>query len=162
MWGEKRFNYLNISSCFYFLAVQRGPNLTTLNFRIHNLNKTGIFPLVEDLEEGFSPPTHYTHKVFSVLLSYLLFVCVCVCMLRTTLALCFSDDSQQWKPDNNRPQLSPCTDVCYTRLVLYHCARPTFTITILTISWSKRRFGSRLIFISLSLQSENRLCDSTS
>lgn len=95
---KKRLIYFNILSCFYFLAVHRGLNFTRVNLRIHNLNKTGFFPLVEDLEEGCRPPSHYTHKVFSVLPSYL--VCVCVCVIRNfgSVFLCrFPAKEARWE-----------------------------------------------------------------
>lgn len=85
---KKRLIYFNILSCFYFLAVHRGLNFTTVNLRIHNLNKTGFFPLVEDLGEGCRPPSHYTHKVFSVLPSCLVRVCVCVIKNFGSVFLC--------------------------------------------------------------------------
>lgn len=116
MWGEKKFSYLYISSCFYFLAVHRGPNLTTVNFRIHNLNKTRIFPLVEDLEEGFSPPPPpTTHTVFFCT-SFISFMCVhlvCLCVKNNFGSVFF------WlfpAKKTRSSQLSPCTEVCYTRL----------------------------------------------
>lgn len=112
MWGEKKFSYLYISSCFYFLAVHRGPNLTTVNFRIHNLNKTRIFPLVEDLEEGFSPPHQLHTQFFSVLPSSLL--CVCTLCVKNNFGSVFFWLFPAKKTRSS--QLSPCTEVCYTRL----------------------------------------------